>query len=329
QDEFSDQWLMGDDENVSLDSLDYLTGYESDPSATADGISEPANATSEPVQASGPTGREAAGVDGWHLPDLDEPSAFLDEPSAFLDEPSAFLDEPSAPHTASEPAPNEFSIVPGSITDFETAPDRRQTDLTPPPPPPTADDALPAPPRSLTELAARATPSDDDSVALPPPPISAPIGQAADPAPFVDSVANDPEGPPSDVANFGADDFEAFDEVEAFDSESPATGMDSDNEFEPGLADAPLSDFESEDVNLTLPDLQGPEGPRGPQAETLLEILGLPAGSSWTDIRNAHQSLIHDHDANDDTDPSRVALGRAIRREMNTAYAALRLMAVD
>lgn len=69
-------------------------------------------------------------------------------------------------------------------------------------------------------------------------------------------------------------------------------------------------------------------GPTGTRAATLLEILGLDTDATWTKIGETHRELSVELLETIDGDPSREAVSRAIQREMNTAYAALRLMAV-
>ncbi len=70
------------------------------------------------------------------------------------------------------------------------------------------------------------------------------------------------------------------------------------------------------------------DGPIGSRAATLLEILGLDPNATWTEIGDTHRELSVELSESIDGDPSREAVSRAIQREMNTAYAALRLMAV-
>lgn len=66
--------------------------------------------------------------------------------------------------------------------------------------------------------------------------------------------------------------------------------------------------------------------PTGDDAATLLAILGLDRNALWNDVRHTHRSLIADHLAAGESDPERAILARSIRREINTAYAALRLL---
>ncbi len=68
--------------------------------------------------------------------------------------------------------------------------------------------------------------------------------------------------------------------------------------------------------------------PQTDQAAVLLEILGLESSATWTEAREARASLIAQHNPDDETDPERAELAVAIRHEMNTAYAALRLLQV-
>ncbi len=71
-----------------------------------------------------------------------------------------------------------------------------------------------------------------------------------------------------------------------------------------------------------------PTGPRGPRAAALLEILGLEPLATWDEIRDAHAAAMAEYDPDREFDAERADLARAIRREMNAAYAALRLQAV-
>ncbi|MDA3041319.1 MAG: hypothetical protein O3C27_17685 [Actinomycetota bacterium] len=71
------------------------------------------------------------------------------------------------------------------------------------------------------------------------------------------------------------------------------------------------------------------DGPTAPEATALLEILGLFPGATWEDIRAAHRELIDGHRAEPSTDEAQAHLAEQIRREMNSAYAALRLLAVS
>lgn len=70
-------------------------------------------------------------------------------------------------------------------------------------------------------------------------------------------------------------------------------------------------------------------GPTAPEATVLLEILGLFPGATWDEVREAHRELIDGHRAEPFTDEPQAQLADEIRREMNSAYAALRLLAVS
>ena len=67
--------------------------------------------------------------------------------------------------------------------------------------------------------------------------------------------------------------------------------------------------------------------PRGREADMLCEILGVEGGASWADLRAAHAAAMSEYDPRLESDEDRVALASAIRREMNSTYAALRLLA--
>ncbi len=68
--------------------------------------------------------------------------------------------------------------------------------------------------------------------------------------------------------------------------------------------------------------------PEGPQAAEMLEILGLDHDATWGEARDARRALLAEHNPEDASDEERAALANAICREMNTAYAGLRLLHV-
>ncbi len=68
--------------------------------------------------------------------------------------------------------------------------------------------------------------------------------------------------------------------------------------------------------------------PEGDSVATLLAILGLDRDVSWDEVKQSHSSLIADHLAAGESDPERAELARSIRREINSAYIALRLLQV-
>ncbi len=105
---------------------------------------------------------------------------------------------------------------------------------------------------------------------------------------------------------------------EEFDVAASA-GLDPDAGFDAMIASEDSTDDENV---LVLPV------PAMPQATVLLEILGLEPGVEWHTVRTARAELVDGHDPDSESDPDRAALARAIRREMNTAYAALRLLYV-
>ncbi len=69
--------------------------------------------------------------------------------------------------------------------------------------------------------------------------------------------------------------------------------------------------------------------PTGPDAVVLLEILGVAPGATWHQISAAHAAAVAEYDSSNESDRDRAALADALRREMNTSYAALRLLAVS
>ncbi len=68
--------------------------------------------------------------------------------------------------------------------------------------------------------------------------------------------------------------------------------------------------------------------PEGDSVATLLAILGLDRDVSWDEVKQSHGALIADHLAAGESDPERAELARSIRREINSAYIALRLLQV-
>ncbi len=68
--------------------------------------------------------------------------------------------------------------------------------------------------------------------------------------------------------------------------------------------------------------------PEGDSVATLLAILGLDRDVSWDEVKQSHSALIADHLAAGESDPERAELARSIRREINSAYIALRLLQV-
>lgn len=90
----------------------------------------------------------------------------------------------------------------------------------------------------------------------------------------------------------------------------------------------PPPDTFSEEVDDHTERPDSPDGPRGPGAEVLLEILGLFPGASWQHVRAAHAELIEGHRSDQFSDEAEAELAEEIRREMNSAYAALRLLVV-
>jgi MFS family permease len=72
-------------------------------------------------------------------------------------------------------------------------------------------------------------------------------------------------------------------------------------------------------------------GPVGPEAESHLEVLGLGTRATWAEIKAAHAGILSQHlpaDHEDEDNKDQIASADAIRREMNLAYASLRLLAV-
>ncbi|MEZ5227236.1 MAG: hypothetical protein R2710_11315 [Acidimicrobiales bacterium] len=67
--------------------------------------------------------------------------------------------------------------------------------------------------------------------------------------------------------------------------------------------------------------------PRGREADLLCEILGVEPGATWAELRAAHAAAMSEYDPRLESDEDRIALAWAIRREMNSTYATLRLLA--
>ena len=74
-------------------------------------------------------------------------------------------------------------------------------------------------------------------------------------------------------------------------------------------------------------DATSSQVPRSSEADMLCEILGVEGGANWADLRAAHAAAMSEYDPRLESDEDRVALASAIRREMNSTYAALRLLA--
>lgn len=68
--------------------------------------------------------------------------------------------------------------------------------------------------------------------------------------------------------------------------------------------------------------------PQGDNVATLLAILGLDRDVTWDEVKQSHAALIADHQAAGESDLERANLARSIRREINSAYIALRLLQV-
>ncbi len=68
--------------------------------------------------------------------------------------------------------------------------------------------------------------------------------------------------------------------------------------------------------------------PQGDNVATLLAILGLDRDVTWDEVKQSHAALIADHQAAGESDLERADLARSIRREINSAYIALRLLQV-
>ncbi len=100
----------------------------------------------------------------------------------------------------------------------------------------------------------------------------------------------------------------------------PAAGEPTNDQVQ--MDDPPSIKHDSDGVETSI------SVPSGEQAATLLAILGLGRDASWNEVRDAHRSLISDHQASGESDPERAELARSIRREINAAYVALRLLQV-
>ena len=248
-----DAWLIGEDDggNVGLDRLEYLEDVVPNPSPSPDELAS----APPPSPAAGDDAAEDQSSDqGWHLPDMAEPTAEEVPHVRRADDEQVVTFQPP--------------VAPVPISEFEARADFLAVDIP-----------------DVAEVPIRIP--DIPSLPLSEPPMAEP----------------------------------------------------SSLEF-PTLEATPIEQVPFETTDLQAPTIELPSsissvssevstGPTGPQADTLLEIIGLAPGSTWAEIRDAHQNLMQDHDESAETDPSRIALGRAIKREMNTAYAALRLMAVD
>ncbi len=146
------------------------------------------------------------------------------------------------------------------------------------------------------------------------------LGLAEDDPASIEALAAGPNGH-RHVAGLVDDSTDPVIDREAGETDSGSTWHfpDLDDASLPGLDLPDEADAGADDDSI----------PTGPEAAVLLEILGLAPGSSWRQISAAHAAAVAEYDSSNETDPDRAALADALRREMNTSYAALRLMAVS
>lgn len=199
---------------------------------------------------------------------------------------------------------------------------------------------------------------DDNQAPAPPPPPPPgllfadghPGAPATEPFPLDETIAEPATADTEASSGFGSHFF--FDEPQEHEHDTLAKPLDTGVPPYPTLGssvpeapvfnasrlDPPLLEDESliEDAVLDHAGLDnddfgggGPSAttPQGPEADMLREILGVDTDASWTDLRAAHARAITEHDPDLEIDEDRVALARAIRRELNSAYATLRLLA--
>ncbi len=164
-------------------------------------------------------------------------------------------------------------------------------------------------------------------------------GVAPDPWPMAAASALLRPSPAADGTGFGSDlfaseldtddadiaDAELDDEVNAY-AEPVSSEMVFSGHVETG------SGFDRPDVATAAPATDAVArtnrlAPRSHEADLLCEILGVEPGSAWSDLRAAHAAAMSEYDPRLESDEERIALAWAIRREMNSTYATLRLLA--
>lgn len=110
----------------------------------------------------------------------------------------------------------------------------------------------------------------------------------------------------TDVTDLPSYDLSAFGVV----LESPDERLASDNAVRSNSTDHSAS-------SIVIPQTE--------DSAILLAILGLDRSAAWDDVKATYHTLLADHSAVGQTDPVRAELALSIRREINSAYAGLRL----
>lgn len=303
-----ESWLAGDDDTSTADEMTIdraegmvdvgasLAAFAPPPPAPSDAIST-LPAAPDAFGADQGVSPESTEADLWHFPDLDdEPAPPVDETSGFDGLPR--LDETAQPNGTA--AMDETTELDNPWLDGLSEP----TSLDPEP----AHDQ-----RAPIAAFDPDTVEMEDAQSFDP---FAPPGETADPSSFDPPSFDAPafDAPSLDESAFDAPSFDQT-EVDAdlsFETPTPEAAPAADDAV--GHRDALTGD-------LIVPDIE--------DAAVLLDILGLQPGVRWIDVRDARNTLIVGHDPSLENDEDRAALARAIRREMNTAYAALRLLFVD
>ncbi len=99
--------------------------------------------------------------------------------------------------------------------------------------------------------------------------------------------------------------------------------------FETTELDAPAFDTPAAaTATVEAPSTDSLPMPQGPVAAEMLEILGLGPDATWDEAREARRTLVAEHNPDHAEDKERADLAKAICREMNRAYAGLRLLQV-
>lgn len=268
----------------------------------------------------------APGLGGWHLPDVENDRRASEPVGSF--ELSYEITEPG-PVAFAEPEPPSYEPI-----DFAYSPAAGPAPAPPswadaPPPPlaPPSPAAPPTPPAAWARETPRHQPAglevEEFDVAG--------FVELAQPAAgwnaavWEDTVWEEPvfEEPVFEEPGWGG----AGSEHSAGDHETWAPTTEPTVGFRSSISEAwepYVLGVQSEHVHPSAVD-----GPTAPEATVLLEILGLFPGATWTEVREAHRELIDGHRAEPFTDEAQAELADEIRREMNSAYAALRLLAVS
>ncbi len=333
----SDDWLFDLQEDVDPAELASL-GLPVSPAPEYEAFDVTAMATAPPAPPAGPG--------GWHLPDIENDRRVSEPPQAFG--LSYEIAEPG-PVAFAEPEPPSYEPIDfaqpsaagpqGMPLSWEDAP---------PPAPPTL------PPTTLPNTTLPPT------LAPPPPPVAAWAQRGDEPEAFDASGFLELVEPTVglETAGFAEPGFEMAGsevlsqeapsweapvwEAPAWEAAAPTSGWASSGDASPDLrssiaeawepyVNGGYSDRAETEPAVTQPAVTQPTpaGPTAPEATVLLEILGLFPGATWDDVREAHRELIDGHRAEPFTDEAQARLADEIRREMNSAYAALRLLAVS